>query len=138
MLLFIRLSIVGLSLADSFVTRRTRKGNFLNQIDQLIDWTPIEKTIAQYYAPASDATGRPAYPGLLLFKMLLVGLWHGGLSDESVEDMANANLHAMRFLGLAGTDQPANTGTPGNSNKRLSHRCEHYAQPAQAQDKTGV
>ena len=91
---------MGLSLADSFVTRRTRKGNFLNQIDQLIDWTPIEKTIAQYYAPASDATGRPAYPGLLLFKMLLVGLWHGGLSDESVEDMANANLHVMRFLGL--------------------------------------
>jgi IS5 family transposase len=32
--------------------------------------------------------------------MLLVGLWHGGLSDESVEDMANANLHVMRFLGL--------------------------------------
>ncbi|MBX3639478.1 MAG: transposase [Nitrosomonas sp.] len=30
----------------------------------------------------------------------LVGLWHGGLSDESVEDMANANLHVMRFLGL--------------------------------------
>lgn len=32
--------------------------------------------------------------------MLLAGLWHGGLSDESVEDMANANLHVMRFLGL--------------------------------------
>ena len=32
--------------------------------------------------------------------MLLVGLWHGGLSDESVEDMANVNLHVMRFLGL--------------------------------------
>lgn len=32
--------------------------------------------------------------------MLLVGLWHGGLSDESVEDMANASLHVMRFLGL--------------------------------------
>lgn len=46
------------------VTRRTRKGNFLNQIDQLIDWTPIEKAIAQHYAPASDAAGRPAYPGI--------------------------------------------------------------------------
>ena len=39
--------------------------------------------------------------GLLLFKMLLTGIWHGGLSDESVEDMANANLHVMRFLGLS-------------------------------------
>jgi len=91
---------MGLSLADSFVNRRTRKGNFLNQIDQLIDWNAIEKTIEQHYAPVSDATGRPAYPGLLLFKMLLVGLWHGGLSDESVEEMANVNLHVMRFLGL--------------------------------------
>ena len=33
------------------VTRRTRKGNFLNQIDQLIDWAPIEKEIAPHYAP---------------------------------------------------------------------------------------
>jgi len=91
---------MALSLADSFVTRRTRKGNFLNQIDKLIDWDAIEKTIEQHYAPVTDATGRPAYPGLLLFKMLLVGLWHGGLSDESVEEMANVNLHVMRFLGL--------------------------------------
>lgn len=85
---------------------------------------------------------------MLLFKMLLVGSWHGGLSDESIEEMANINLHVMRFLGLdveddvlsldafpfqdtidespglrwfAGTDQPINTGTSGNGNKRLSH-----------------
>jgi len=91
---------MNMSFADYDVIRRTRKGNFLNQVDCLIDWVPIEKAIAQYYSPASDVTGRPAYPGLLLFKMLLVGIWHGGLSDESVEDMANANLHVMRFLGL--------------------------------------
>ena len=79
------------------VTRRTRKGNFLNQIDQLIDWAPIEKANAQHYARVSDAAGRPAYPGFLLFKMLLAGIWHRGLSDEAVEDMANSNLHVMRF-----------------------------------------
>ena len=33
--------------------------------------------------------------------MLLVGIWHNGLSDEAVEDMANASLHVMRFLGLS-------------------------------------
>ncbi len=47
----------------------TRKGNILNQFDCLIDWTPIEKAIAEHYAPRSDAAGRPAYPGLLLFKI---------------------------------------------------------------------
>ncbi|MFO1289616.1 MAG: IS5 family transposase [Nitrosomonas sp.] len=73
----------------------------MKQIDQLIDWDSIEKAIAEHYSPISDAAGRPAYSGLLLFKMLLVGIWNGGLSDESVEDMANSNLHVMRFLGLS-------------------------------------
>ncbi len=94
------IELIDMSFSDFDVTRRTRKGNFLNQINQLIDWNSIEKAIAQHYAPTTDATGRPAYPGLLLFKMLLVGIWNGGLSDESVEDMANSNLHVMRFLGL--------------------------------------
>ncbi len=68
-----------MSFSEFDVIRRTRKGNFLNQIDYLIDWRPIEKAIAEHYAPTSDAAGRPAYPGLLLFKMLLAGIWHGGL-----------------------------------------------------------
>lgn len=67
----------------------------------MIDWKPLEQAIRRHYAPASDIIGRPAYPGLLLFKMLLVGLWHGGLSDEAVEDMANVNLHVLCFLGLS-------------------------------------
>ncbi|MBK7353852.1 MAG: transposase [Nitrosomonas sp.] len=90
-----------MSFSEFDVTRRTRKGNFLKQIDQLIDWNSLAKVIAIHYAPVSDAAGRPAYPGLLLFKMLLVGIWNGGLSDESVEDMANSNLHVMQFLGLS-------------------------------------
>lgn len=36
-----------------------------------------------------------------LIRVLLTGIWNGGLSDESVEDMANSNLHVMRFLGLS-------------------------------------
>ena len=85
-----------MSFSEYDVTRRTRKGNFLKQIDQLIDWNAIEQAIAIHYAPVSDAAGRSAYSGLLL-----TGIWNGGLSDESVEDMANSNLHVMRFLGLS-------------------------------------
>ena len=32
--------------------------------------------------------------------MFLIGIWHGGLSDEEVEDIANSNLYVMRFLDL--------------------------------------
>ncbi|WP_295625866.1 hypothetical protein [uncultured Nitrosomonas sp.] len=71
-----------MSFSEFDVTRRTRKGNFLNQIDYLIDWEPIEKAIAEYYASTFDAADRPAYPGLLLLKMLLSGIWHGGFSES--------------------------------------------------------
>jgi len=33
--------------------------------------------------------------------MLLAGIWNGGLSDELDEDIANSNLHVMRFLDLS-------------------------------------
>ena len=49
-----------MSFSEFDVARRTRKGNFLNQIEYLIDWTPIEKAIAEHYAPTFDAAGRPA------------------------------------------------------------------------------
>ena len=51
--------IIYISFSEFDVTCRTRKGNFLNQIDQLIDWVPIEKAIAPHYAPVADAAGRP-------------------------------------------------------------------------------
>jgi transposase, IS5 family len=45
--------------------------------------------------------GQQAYCSLLLFKMLLVGMRHGGLSDETVEGMVNVYLHLLGFLGLS-------------------------------------
>jgi hypothetical protein len=45
--------------SDFYVNHRTRKGNFLSQIDQLIDWNPIEQEIRRHYAPVSDVVGRP-------------------------------------------------------------------------------
>ncbi|MFZ1853181.1 MAG: transposase [Nitrosomonas sp.] len=42
--------------------------------------------------------------------ILSVGIWNEGLSDESVESMANYNLHVMRFLGLSREDD-----VPGHS-----------------------
>lgn len=147
-----------MSFSEFDVTRRTRKENFLNQIDYLIDWEPIEKAIAEHYAPTYDAAGHPAYPGLLLFKMLLARIWHGGLSDESVEDMANANLHVMRFFGLSlehdvpnhsvlsrfrtrlpqthawddllNEDQSTDPGARHHGDSGLSRRRQYHAQPA--------
>ena len=54
-----------MSFSEYDVSRRTRKGNFLKQIDQLIDWNLIEKVIIVDYAPVLDTAGRSAYCGLL-------------------------------------------------------------------------
>ena len=43
--------------------------------------------------------GQDAYSGVLLFKMLLVGIWYN-LSDERTEDMVNDSLSAMDFCDL--------------------------------------
>ena len=89
-----------MSFSEYDVDRHTKKSNFLKQLDLLINWDAISLEIQKYYTPKSDVIGRPAYLGILLFKMLLVGIWDKGLSDEAVEDMANANPHVMRFLGI--------------------------------------
>lgn len=88
--------------ADS-MERRTRKNTFYREIDQIIDWKPIEEIITEHDARGSSAVGREAYPGLLLFKMLLLGMWND-LSDYGVEDMVNDSMGASKFCDLAMED----------------------------------
>ena len=74
--------------------------------------------------------------------MLLAGIWHGGLSDETVEDMANSNLHVMLFLGLNLEDDVPDHSVLSRFRTRLTatgawnellgiingqiHRCNRY------------
>jgi IS5 family transposase len=59
----------------------------------------MEKEIDKVYKRGKSVDGRPAYKGILLFKMLLIDIWYG-LSDERVEAMVNDSLSAMRFCDL--------------------------------------
>ncbi|MBA3756016.1 MAG: transposase [Nitrosomonas sp.] len=52
--------------------------------------------------------------------MLLVGIWNRCLSDEAVEDMANASLHVMRFLGLNLEDDVSNHSVLSRFRTRLT------------------
>ena len=82
------------------VSRRTAKNTFYTHVNTAINWQPVENEINKHYSPGKSAIGQTAYPGILLFKMLLVGYWSGSLSDRAVEEMANENLSVMRFLNL--------------------------------------
>jgi len=48
--------------------RRRRKDTFLDEIDRLIDWKPIEKLLAKKIRRNVNAVGNPAYPALAMFK----------------------------------------------------------------------
>lgn len=89
-----------MSFASYYVEQRSaRTSVFYDQINMLIDWSKIEKVINRYYHKKQTLDGRPAYNGVLLFKMLLLGMWND-LSDVKTEHLVNDSLSAMRFCKL--------------------------------------
>ena len=56
----------------------------LLKLDQVIDWQPIEQYLnRQRTRYRRDHRGRPAYPLLSMFKVVLLGQWHS-LSDPEI------------------------------------------------------
>lgn len=87
-------------LIDFYIHQRPRKKTFLEDVDRLIDWAPIEKVLLRSYKKRKAADGRPAYPPLALFKMLLIQRWYA-LSDPGLEEAVNDRLSFLRFTGLS-------------------------------------
>lgn len=89
------------TLADSICDLRTRKikTTFFAQMNSLIDWSKVSKTLDKYYKKGKSATGAPSYDGLLLFKMCLLQTWYG-LSDYEVEDRVNDSISFSYFCGM--------------------------------------
>jgi len=85
--------------AGQHVNKHIRKNKFFERINKLIDWSELEKEIKKVYKRGCSVDGRQAYSGLLLFKMLLIGIWYN-LSDERVEESVNDSLSMMNFCGL--------------------------------------
>lgn len=88
------------SFADLAVSKRKIKSEFFGQIDKIVDWRPISNLINKYYTKGVSATGKPAYDGLLLYKMCLLQTWYG-LSDYEVEAQLNDSISFSRFCGLS-------------------------------------
>lgn len=90
------------SLADSIcdLRRRKVKKTFFQQIDTIIDWAEAKKVIDKFYKPKMRTTGKPAYSGLMLFKMSLLQTWYG-LSDYEVEDRVNDSISFSYFMGMS-------------------------------------
>jgi len=87
-------------IADYVASHRKRKDCFLDEIDRLIDWKPLEKVLRNKLKRVANAVGNPAYPPLLMFKILLLQRWYN-LSDLAVEEALCDRLSFVRFVGLS-------------------------------------
>jgi transposase, IS5 family len=95
------------SLVDALVPQMVRCGSGrLDRLDDLAKWYRFEKLLAPL---RNDGAGRPAYPPLQMFKVLLLQSLYG-LSDAEMEEALGDRLSFRRFVGLALTD-----GVPDHS-----------------------
>jgi len=88
------------SFADYFIAQRKHSNTFLEKIDMFIDWESIDKLLRKKYKKTASADGRPAYPPLPMFKLLLLQRWYG-LSDPGLEEALNDRISFIRFSGFS-------------------------------------
>ncbi len=74
-----------------------QKPGVLDRIDDELDWRRFGKTLRKVFKDCKD--GRPSYPPVMLFKVLLLQQWYG-LSDPMAEEAIGDRLSFRRFLGL--------------------------------------
>ena len=92
-----------LSFADLAVRKYADKNRsllFLRQIDETIDWMPVQDILLKHYTIGKAETGEKAYPPLLLFKCLLLQKWFRIQSDPELESQINDRLSFKSFLNL--------------------------------------
>ena len=104
------------------VKRRTRKKIFFDRVNKLINWDILSKELNKVIKRSHlNAAGRPAYPPVLLFKMMLLQTWYG-LSDEGVEEMVNDSFSANEFCGLRVEDTVPDHSTLSRFRKELTEK----------------
>jgi transposase, IS5 family len=85
-----------MSFGDGLINQRKGRNEWLDDLDKMIDWSPVKQILKPIYA--SDA-GKPSYPHLTMFKLLLLGRWYD-LSDEGIEEAVDDRLSFRRFARL--------------------------------------
>ena len=73
---------------------------FLDDVELVIDWRPIEKFLKKKLRRDKDAVGNPAYPPLAMFKVLLLQRWYD-LSDQGMDDALADRISFRRFAGMS-------------------------------------
>lgn len=103
--------------------------SFLSKVDELIDWGPIEQLLSGIYA---SPKGRPSYPLLTLFKILLLQQWYG-LSDPAAEEAVDDRRSFRRFVRLNLADSVPDHSTICRFRARVGPRLAQLMEALNAQ-----
>jgi hypothetical protein len=74
-----------------------RRGCSLDNLGSIIDWAPVERTLADI---SSAAKGEPAWPPVALFKALLISIWYDR-SDVKLAEALGDRSSFRRFCGFS-------------------------------------
>lgn len=111
------------SFADLAIQKYADKNSsllFLRQIDNTIDWDPIQVLLMKYYEIGQTKEGERAYPPLLLFKCFLLQKWFQIKSDPELESQINDRVSFKSFLKLHMELPSPDHSTFSRFRKRLS------------------
>lgn len=97
---------------------QTRKKEFFEAVDDLVNWQPIIYRIEKLY---DKETGRPGFSALLMFKSLLLAQWYG-LSDPELEDCLKDRISFKKFVGLQMEDNVPDETTICRFRNRLTEK----------------
>ena len=89
-----------MNFSDYSIAKRKIDMSFFDNINKIVDWNRLESIIVKHYNKGTSVDGRPAYTGILLFKITLLQMWFK-LSDEAVEERINDSIKFTKFLGLS-------------------------------------
>lgn len=90
----------GIGFLDLAVSQLKKAKTFLDDVERIVDWAPIEKLLKKKLRRNQDAAGNPAYPPLGMFKVLLLQRWYN-LSDQGMDDALADRISFRRFVGFS-------------------------------------
>ena len=94
-------------IAEFFAEQRRNRPNFLDAVNDMVQWKPIEKLFHKKLnrnTVNAVGVGVKAYPALVMFKMLLLQSWFT-LSDEDMEFALHDRISLARFTGFSLEDE---------------------------------
>ncbi len=79
--------------------KRTRREQFLAEMEQVVPWAQLEASIEPHYPKGSPAGGRPPLPLPRMLRIYCLQQWYN-LSDPGAEEALYDSLTMRRFAGI--------------------------------------